>query len=126
MSSMFDSSRVSSCWVSVAQPPSSAKMSSHRPHSVQFRRMGGLLPMGNPATPGVVINGQRLLQMHGYPGAGLYIHRRKGLAVEFVDPVGHVAHVAGEDALHHLTAADADRAQRAVAAGHHRHTVLTG
>lgn len=48
--------------------------------------------------------------MHGHLGAGLHVDRREGLAVELVDPIGHVAHAAREDAAHRFVAADADGA----------------
>src|SRR3546814_17282960 len=47
-------------------------------------------------------------------------------AVELVDPIGHVAHAAREDAAHRFVAADADGAQRAVAVGHHGHPAVVG
>ncbi|WP_449422071.1 hypothetical protein [Rhodanobacter lindaniclasticus] len=79
-----------------------------------------------PTPLGVVVDVERLLQMHGHLGAGLHVDRREGLAVELVDPIGHVAHAAREDAAHRFIAADADGAQRAVVVGDHGHAAVVG
>ena len=73
---------------------------------------------------GVVVDVERLLQMHGDLGAGPHVDRGEGLPVELVDPIGHVTHAAGQDAAHRLVAADTDGAERAVAVGDHGHAAV--
>src|SRR5690606_37184467 len=82
----------------VAQPPTKVAASSATAASIQIRGMGSSCAVVDPTPLGVVVDVERLLQMYGHLGAGLHIDRREGLPVELVDPIGHVAHAAREDA----------------------------
>src|SRR3546814_8845177 len=90
MSSMVLSPCGSSFSLLVAQPPSRVAASSTAAASIQIRGMGFSGAVVDPTSLGVVVDVERLLQMHGHPGAGLHVDRREGLAVELVDPIGHV------------------------------------
>mmetsp|Transcript_21089 Transcript_21089/g.81859 ORF Transcript_21089/g.81859 Transcript_21089/m.81859 type:complete len:435 (-) Transcript_21089:1995-3299(-) len=78
----------------------------------------------DPAPLGVVVDVERLLQMHRDLGAGPHVDGGEGLAVKLVDPIGHVADAPGQDAAHRLVAADAHRAERAVAVGDDGHAAV--
>src|SRR5690606_39006260 len=126
MSSMVLSPCGSSFSLLVAQPPSRVAASSAAAASIQIRGMRSSGAVVDPTPLGVVVDVERLLQMYGHLGAGLHVDRREGLAVELVDPIGHVAHAAREDAAHRFIAADADGAQRAVVVGDHGYTAAVG
>src|SRR3989304_4845470 len=98
MSSMVLSLCGSSFSLLVAQPPSrlAARGTAVPPKPV--RGMGFSGAVVDPTPLGVVVDVEWLLQMRGHLGGRLHVDRREGLAVELVDPIGHVAHAAREDA----------------------------
>src|SRR5690606_13870414 len=74
----------------------------------------------------VVVDGERLLDMHGDACARLHVDRCERLAVEFVDPLRQVLHAGGEDATHRLLAREADRAHDVAVARDDRRAATVG
>src|SRR5262245_53593602 len=66
----------------------------------------------------VVVDLKRLLDMHGYLGAGFDVDSGESLAIHLVHPRGHILHTRAQNAAHGLITGDPDRAEHvAVAAG---------
>src|SRR3989344_1332901 len=108
---------VSSSSLLVAQPQSVAvAAASRRPRvrSVKFQCMAFSNTVIDLAALGVVVDGKGVVEVDGDLGAGLHVDGCKGLAVELVNPLGHVAHATGQDAAHGLVARDAHAADGAV------------
>ena len=81
MSSMVLSPCGSSFSLLVAQPPNGRVAKQHGGRVNPDPRHGSSGAVVDPTPFGVVVDVERMFQMHGHLGAGLHIDRREGLAV---------------------------------------------